>query len=101
MAPSTPSTLETSRRYPRPMVAFAINPGVDHRNTVGKGPRGSWLKRVSAGGWSTRTLPAMRTHCPEPVAWVGRWKFLKGWAKVWSCERHADGLVGARRTLGG
>jgi hypothetical protein len=22
------------------------------------------------------------THCPEPVEWVGRWKFLKGWTKV-------------------
>jgi len=36
------------------------------------------------------------THCMQPVAWVGRWKFLKGWTKVWSCERHADELVGAR-----
>ena len=39
-------------------------------------------------------------HCPEPVAWVGRWKFLKGWTKVWSCERHADGLPWARRLAG-
>jgi hypothetical protein len=37
------------------------------------------------------------THRPEPVEWKWRWKFLKGWAKVWSCERHADELVGARR----
>jgi hypothetical protein len=37
------------------------------------------------------------THCMARVAWVGRWKFLKGWTKVWSCERHADELVGARR----
>jgi hypothetical protein len=36
-------------------------------------------------------------HCGEPVAWVGRWKFLDGWTKVWSCERHADELTGARR----
>ena len=27
-----------------------------------------------------------------PVAWVGRWKFLDGWTKVWNCERHADEL---------
>jgi hypothetical protein len=33
----------------------------------------------------------------EPVACVGRWKFLEGWTKVWSCEQHADELVGARR----
>jgi hypothetical protein len=38
----------------------------------------------------------------EPVTWAGRWKFLDGWTKVWSCERHADELVGAERltTLG-
>jgi hypothetical protein len=36
----------------------------------------------------------------EPVAWVWRWKFLKGWTKVWSCERHADELIGARRLPG-
>jgi hypothetical protein len=34
------------------------------------------------------------------VAWVGRWKFLDGWTKVWSCGRHADELVGARRGSG-
>jgi hypothetical protein len=39
-------------------------------------------------------------HCMQPVAWVGRWKFLKGWTKVWSCERHADELSFARR-IGG
>ena len=37
------------------------------------------------------------THCLEHVAWVGRWKFLKGRTKVWSCERHADKLPWARR----
>ena len=31
------------------------------------------------------------------VMWVGRWKFPKGWTKVWSCERHADELPFARR----
>ena len=40
------------------------------------------------------------THCMAPVEWVGRRKFLKGWTKVWSRERHADELVGARRQLG-
>jgi hypothetical protein len=34
-------------------------------------------------------------HCMPPVARVGRWKFLDGWLKVWSCERHADELVAA------
>jgi hypothetical protein len=31
----------------------------------------------------------------EPVTWVGRKKFLKGWTKVWSYERHGDELVGS------
>jgi hypothetical protein len=31
------------------------------------------------------------THCMRQVEWVGRWKFLRGWTKAWSCERH-DGL---------
>jgi hypothetical protein len=31
------------------------------------------------------------------VEWVGRWKFLDGWTKVWSCERHADDLPWAKR----
>jgi hypothetical protein len=38
-------------------------------------------------------------HCMEPVTRVGRWKLLAGWTKVWSCERHAAELVGARRRV--
>jgi hypothetical protein len=34
--------------------------------------------------------------CMEPVEWVGRWKFMAEWTKVWSCERHADELPWAR-----
>jgi hypothetical protein len=41
--------------------------------------------------------PGHGGHCMEQVTWVERWKFLKGWTKVWSCELHADELVGARR----
>ena len=29
------------------------------------------------------------THRPEPVEWKWRWKFLKSWTPVWTCERHA------------
>jgi hypothetical protein len=39
-------------------------------------------------------------HCMQPVAWVGRWKFTKGWTKVWSCQRHAEELPWARRLPG-
>jgi hypothetical protein len=38
-----------------------------------------------------------RWTLPESVAWVGRWKFTKGWTKVRSYVRHADELPGARR----
>ncbi len=37
------------------------------------------------------------THCMAPLEWAGRWNFLRGWTKVWSCERHADELPWARR----
>jgi hypothetical protein len=46
---------------------------------------------------ATRMIPAMERTKWEAVAWIGRWKFLEGWTKVWSCERHADELIGARR----
>jgi len=56
-----------------------------HRRERDRQPgSGLFAKRVGAGGWSTRPgLP--RDACLEPVAWVGRWKFLNGWTKVWSC----------------
>jgi hypothetical protein len=39
------------------------------------------------------------THCPEEPAWTGRWFSPRNdrWWRVWSCERHADGLTGLRR----
>ena len=39
------------------------------------------------------------THCMQPVEWVGRWKFTKGWTKVWWFERHSGELEGARHML--
>jgi hypothetical protein len=45
-----------------------------------------------AGGVPERA--GHRTHCMEPIACVGRWKFLKVWTKLWSCEWHADELMG-------
>ena len=36
--------------------------------------------------------------CPEPVCWVGRHRWRSGeWVTVWSCEGHADDLIGIRR----
>ena len=83
------------------MTEFAIYGGVDHRDTVGKVAPGLFAQEGRCWRMVYENVAGHAGHCPEPVEWVGRWKFLKGWTKVWSCERHADGLVGARRTLGG
>ena len=38
------------------------------------------------------------TNCPEPVSGTGRHQWRNGaWVKVWSCDEHADALVGIRR----
>jgi hypothetical protein len=39
------------------------------------------------------------SHCEEAVEWRGRHRYATGWKPVWSCERHAGDLVGARRTV--
>ena len=70
--------------------------GTDEKESSAPWHRDCLLRRAAAGAWSTRTRrPPDALH--DPVEWVGRWKFLKGWTKVWSCDRHADELVGARR----
>ena len=79
------------------MVAFAINPGVDHRDTIGKVAPGLFAQEGRCWRMVYENAAGHGTHCPEPVTWVGRWKFTKGWTKVWSCEGHADELPWARR----
>lgn len=40
------------------------------------------------------------THCYEPTPWRGRWTDAKGKVhRVWACEKHAEGLVDARRRV--
>ena len=34
-------------------------------------------------------------HCPRDVEWVGTRRVGKQRLELWSCEGHADGLVGA------
>ena len=79
------------------MTEFAIFGGVDHRGTVGKVAPGLFAQERRCWRMIYANPVGQGAHCPEPVAWVGRWKFLKGWTKVWSCERHADELPWARR----
>jgi hypothetical protein len=82
---------------PSAMTEFAIFGGVDHRGTVGKVAPGLFAHEGRCWRMIYENPVGQSGHCMEPVAWVGRWKFLKGWTKVWSCDRHADELVGARR----
>jgi hypothetical protein len=70
------------------MTSFAINPGIDHRNTIGKVAPGIFAQEGRCWRFVYENVAGHAGHCPEPVEWVGRWKFLKGWTMVWSCERH-------------
>ena len=79
------------------MTQYSIYSGVDHRGTVGKGAPRLFAQEGRYWRMVYENPVGHRTFCPEPVTWVGRWKFLKGWTKAWSCERHARELVDARR----
>ena len=59
------------------MDSYRIYDGTDQLGIVGQ---------VAAG------LFAQEGRC-----WRMVYENLEGWTKVWSCERHADELVGARR----
>jgi hypothetical protein len=52
------ATAVTIPGLPSTMTDFAINPGLDHRDTLGK-IGGSSPKRAGAGGSSIRTQPAI------------------------------------------
>jgi len=82
-----------------PMAMYWIGDGVDHRGTVGKVAPGIFTQEGRCWCMVYENPVSHGGHCMEPVMWVGRWKFLKGWIKVWSCDLHADELVGARALL--
>jgi hypothetical protein len=76
---------------------YSIYGGVDHLGTVGTVAPGLFAQEGRCWLIVYENPVGQGGHCMEPVAWARRWKFLKGWTKVWSCEAHAPGLVGARR----
>ena len=76
---------------------YSIYSGVDHLGTVGKVAPGLFAQEGQCWRMVYANPVGHGTHCMEPVTWVGRWKFLDGWTKVWSCERLDDELIGARR----
>jgi hypothetical protein len=78
---------------------YRIYDGTDENGIVGTVAPGLFAQEGRCWRMVYESPFGLGGHCMQPVAWVGRWKFLKGWTKVWSCERHADELVGARLLL--
>jgi hypothetical protein len=76
------------------MTAFAVNPGIDQLDIIGKVAPGIFAQEGRCWRFVYENAAGHGGHCMEPVTWVGRWRFTKGWKDVWSCDRHADELVG-------
>jgi hypothetical protein len=65
-----------------------------------RSPRAYSLKGVGAGRMVDENPVGQGGHGTE-LGGVGRpAEVSNGWTKVWSCERHADELVSARRVIG-
>ena len=79
------------------MDTYRIYDGTDENGIVGTVAPGLIAQEGRCWRMVYANVAGHAGHCPEPVTWVGRWKFLKGWTKVWSCERHADELPWASR----
>jgi hypothetical protein len=75
----------------------SIYRGVDQLEIVGKVAPGIFAQEGRCWRMVYENPVGQGEHCMEPLAWRGWWKYLAGWTRVWSCERHADELVGARR----
>ena len=80
---------------------YRIYDGTDENGIVGTVAPGLFAQEGRCWRMFYENPVGHGTQCMQPVTWVGRWKFLAGWAKVWSCERHltgwwARGHAGAR-----
>jgi hypothetical protein len=76
---------------------YQIYDGTDENGIVGTVAPGLFAQEGRCWRMIYANPVGHGTHCMAPVEWVGRWKFLKCWTKVWSCERHADEVPWARR----
>jgi len=83
--------------YRRAVDTYQIYDGTDELGIVGTVAPGLFAQEGRCWRIVYENPVGHGTHWMQPVEWVGRWKFLDGWTKVWSCEAHAPGLVGARR----
>jgi hypothetical protein len=85
--------------YLRSVDTYRIYDGTDENGIVGTVAPGLFAQEGRCWRMVYENPVGQGGHCMEPVTWVGRWKLLAGWTKVWSCERHAAELVGARRRV--
>ena len=68
---------------------------MDHYANVVLTIEGQCWRMVMPPGAAKMRHPA---SCSEAVEWEGRHRWRsREWVKVWSCEGHADELMGARR----
>jgi len=74
---------------------YQIYDGTDELGIVGTAAPGPFAQEGRCWRMVYENPVGHGGHCMEPVAWVGRWKFLDGWTKV---EQQADELIGARGT---
>jgi len=75
---------------------YSIYSGVDQLGIVGTVAPGIFAQEGRCFAFVYLNPSGQAGHCMEPATWRGRWKFRTGWAAVWSCDGHAEGLEGAR-----
>ena len=61
---------------------YRIYDGTDENEIVGTVAPGLFAQEGRCWRMVYRNAAGHGTHCPEQVAWVWRWKFLKGRTKV-------------------
>jgi hypothetical protein len=74
--------------------------GIDHLGIVGAVAPGIFAQEGRCWQFVYEKPPGQAGDCMAPVSWRGRYRYVTGWKPVWSCERHAADLVGARRLVG-
>lgn len=93
---------KTAPRYVQPMEPFVLPTlcsGVDQLGIVGTVAPGIFAQEGRCWRFVYENPSGQAGHCMVPVSWRGRYRYATGWEPVWSCEKHAGALVGARRVV--
>jgi hypothetical protein len=75
---------------------YSIYNGVDQLGIVGTVAPGIFAHEGRCWRFVYENPSGQAGHCMAPVAWTGRYRYTAGWRPVWSCEAHAEELVGRR-----